>query len=250
MTRDEKAEAFAALHQPGAPVILYNIWDPGSAKAVAGAGAKAIATGSWSVAAAQGFDDGEDMPLSIVLKMAARIARSVDLPVTLDFEGAYAVEPDGVAANVAKVVEAGCVGINFEDQVVGGAGLHSVEVQTARIAAARRGAGDAPFYINARTDVFLKEKDASAHAALLPTALERAKAYREAGASGFFVPGLIDSDLIGAICEGAGLPVNVMMKAKAPDAATLAAKGVARISHGPGPYVEAMAALAERFKAL
>mgnify|MGYP003402032485 CR=1 FL=1 len=133
----EKAEAFAALHVKGDPIILFNIWDAGGAKAVAEAGAKAIATGSHSVAVANGYDDGQHVPLEFVLDSIARIVASVDLPVTLDFEGGYATDADGLKANIAKVIETGAIGINFEDQIVGGEGMYSVEQQQTRIAAIR-----------------------------------------------------------------------------------------------------------------
>src|SRR5688572_24317336 len=99
-TQREQAERFHALHVRGTPLVLFNAWDAGSAKVVAKAGAKAIATGSWSVAAAHGFDDGEALTLDLALANLARIARCVDLPVTLDFEGGYALEPAALAANV------------------------------------------------------------------------------------------------------------------------------------------------------
>ncbi|MDJ0944919.1 MAG: isocitrate lyase/phosphoenolpyruvate mutase family protein [Kiloniellales bacterium] len=250
MSQAEKARAFADLHKPGAPLLLYNIWDAGGAKAIAEAGAKAVATGSWSVAAAQGYRDGQAIPLDLVLTLLARIAGSVELPVSLDFEGGYAEAPEDLAANLARVIEAGAIGINFEDQVVGGAGLHAPEVQCARIAALRAAAEAAglPFFLNARTDLFLKEKDRGRHADLVPEAIERAAAYAEAGASGFFAPGLVAPDLIGAVCEATALPVNIMMLDGAPSMAALAALGVARISHGPGPYVTAMADLAADFR--
>ena len=176
----------------------------------------------------------------------------MDLPVTLDFEGGYAEAPDQVTANVARVIKAGVVGINFEDQVVGTGDLQSPDAQSARIAAVRRAAqaAEVPLFINARTDLFLKEHDRAKHAGLVQQAIERAAAYAQAGASGFFVPGLVDADLIGTICQATPLPVNAMMMAGAPSPADLAAAGVARISFGPGPYVAAMAGLAERFRAL
>lgn len=252
MTQAEKARQFAALHVPGSPLILYNIWDAGGAKAIAGAGAKAIATGSWSVAGAHGYPDGQAIPLDLVLQVVGRIVATVDLPVTLDFEGGYAEVPEEVAANVAQVIGAGVIGINFEDQVVGGSGLHPIEAQSARIAAIRRiaDAADVPFFINARTDLFIKEKDRTRHGDLLGEARERAAAFAEAGASGFFVPRLSDPDLIGAVCESSPLPVNVMMAGGVPGIADLAGLGVARVSYGPGPYVQAMAALAEQYAAI
>jgi len=97
-TSSDKARAFAALHRPGDPVVLFNAWDPGSARTVAEAGAKAIATGSASVAAAHGFKDAEGLPLDLALANAERVAAAVELPVTIDFEGAYGAEPGAVAA--------------------------------------------------------------------------------------------------------------------------------------------------------
>ncbi|MEO0362973.1 MAG: isocitrate lyase/phosphoenolpyruvate mutase family protein, partial [Pseudomonadota bacterium] len=146
----KKATLFRSLHKPGAPLVLYNVWDAGGAKSLVDAGAPAVATGSASVAWAHGYGDGEEAPLELVLTVASRIAAAVDAPVTIDFEGAYAAEPDGVEANVARLAAIGVVGMNFEDQVVGGEGLHPIETQAARIGAARRGAGE-DFFVNART---------------------------------------------------------------------------------------------------
>jgi len=238
MNQIEKTKAFAALHRKGDPVVLYNIWDVGSAVAVAETGAKALATGSWSVAAATGFGDGQQIPLLLLCDIARSIVGATDLPVSIDFEGGYAENPGETAINVAHIANAGAVGINFEDQVVGGQGLHTAEAQGQRIAAIRAMADsrDLPFFINARTDVFLKEPDAKKHADLLDEAIRRGRLYEQAGASGFFVPGLSDPALIGRVCDAISLPVNVMMKPGGLDVATLAGLGVARISHGPFPY--------------
>lgn len=113
------AEAFGALHVPGAPLVLFNAWDAGSAKTVADAGAKAVATGSWSVAAAQGFADGEKMPLDLAIFNLERIVAAVELPVTVDLEGGY----DDAAESAVRAKRAGAVGCNLEDRVVGGEGL-------------------------------------------------------------------------------------------------------------------------------
>lgn len=243
MTRpSDKYRRFAALHVPGNPVILFNAWDAGSARVVAEAGANAIATGSASVAGAQGFTDAEALPLGLALANAARVVEAVDLPVTIDFEGAYAVEPEGVAASMARLAATGAVGCNFEDQVIGGEGLHGIADQAARIAAAR-GAVGTDFFINARTDIFLKAKPDTHDAAMVDSALERARAYADAGASGFFVPLLADLALLERFCAASPLPVNFMAFPGAPGAAEVAATGVARISHGPFPWRLAMAAL-------
>ena len=243
----EKAKTFQALHVRGKPLVLFNIWDAGTAKAVTEAGASALATGSWSVAAAHGYGDGEKIPLDFLVALAERIAQASDLPLSIDFEGGYSAEPELAAANVARILAAGAVGINFEDQILGGSGLHPADAQAARIRAIRAMADrhGMPFFINARTDLFLKEPDRARHPALLADAIARGKAYAAAGASGFFVPAAADDDLIAEICASVPLPVNVMMMGGVPPIPRLAELGVARVSFGPGPYRQAMAALTD-----
>lgn len=237
-TQAEHARTFQALHVKGDPVVLFNIWDPGSAKIVAGAGAKAIATGSWPVAAAFGFADGEKIPRALALENIRRIVDAVDLPVSMDLEGGYGVSPDAVAETVRLAIEAGAVGFNFEDQIVGGEGLHPIDVQVRRIeaavAAVRASGIDA--YVNARTDLFLKAKPETHDDALLAKAVERAGAYAAAGASGFFVPGLGKADLIGKLTAATALPVNIIALGHDLTRQQLAELGVARISYGPRPY--------------
>lgn len=229
------------------PVILYNIWDAGSARAVAAAGAKALTTGSWSVASAQGYEDGEAIPLDFLARIAARIVASVGLPLTVDFEGGYALEPDDLVANATTILRAGAIGVKFEDRVVQGEGLHPVDVQARRIAALRS-AADAfgvPLFIITRTHVFLIA-DRATHEAHSETLLERAVAYAAAGAAGYSLPGHVETALIERTCRDCTLPVNVMASNHAPPAATLARIGVARIGHRPRPFRQAMAALTER----
>ncbi|MCU0910781.1 MAG: isocitrate lyase/phosphoenolpyruvate mutase family protein [Rhodobacteraceae bacterium] len=246
MTDALKADRFRALHVRGAPVVLYNIWDAGSAKAVAEAGAAALATGSWSVAAAQGYPDGECLPMDLLLSVVGRIAATVDLPLSVDFESAYAVEPAGVAANVARVMAAGAIGINFEDGIPGSADIRPLPLQVQRIAAARTAGA---FFLNARTDLFLTVP-AERHAGLLAEAVERGHAFAEAGADGFFVPGIASRDLLARVCEDVPLPVNAMMTGVLGPAPTLGETGVARISYGPAPYRLTMAELTARARDL
>jgi 2-methylisocitrate lyase-like PEP mutase family enzyme len=242
------ASRFASLHVPGTPLILYNAWDAVSAKAVAQSGASAIATASTAVSAAYGFGDSQELPMELALENAARVARAVDLPVTIDFEGAYAADPKGVAANLARLAETGAVGCNFEDQVVGGQGLHSIDDQVARIRAARDALPDA-FFLNLRTDIFLQAKPETHGAAMVDQALERANAYAEAGANGFFVPGLKDLDLLERVCSRSPLPVNYMYLPGGPSNAEIAATGIARISYGPFAQLDLMAQLTEAARA-
>ncbi len=241
-SQSEKFAAFAALHVSGDPVILFNAWDAGSARVVADAGAKAIATGSASVAGAHGLSDAEALPVGLALANAARVVEAVELPVTIDFEGGYAVEPAGVAASMARLAATGAVGCNLEDQIIGGEGIYETAEQAARIAAARKAAGE-DFFINARTDIFLKAKPETHDGAMVDAALERARAYADAGASGFFVPLLSDLALLERFCAASPLPVNFMAFPGAPSAKEVAATGIARISHGPFPWRLAMQAL-------
>lgn len=249
-SQSDKARAFAALHQPGAPVVIYNIWDAGSAKTIEAAGAPALATGSHPVASAMGYADGQVIPLDTVLMVVERIVACVSVPLSVDFEGGYATDPAGITANTRRLVAAGAIGVNFEDQIIGGTGLHAIDLQCARIAAvvAAGSAADVPLFVNARTDLFLKYP-ADQHAAHLAEAIARATAYAKAGASGFFVPGLTDPALITALIAATTLPVNLFVSPTAPPAATLAALGASRLSHGPFPLRAQMAALTEGYHA-
>jgi 2-methylisocitrate lyase-like PEP mutase family enzyme len=246
-TQKEKAVIFRDLHIKGNPLILFNIWDAGSARAVAEAGARAIATGSWSVAAANGFEDGEKLPFDFALANLERIAGSVAAPVTIDLEGGYATDNEKLKENIKKVIGAGAVGINFEDQIVGGEGLYTIEDQGARIAALREAAEQTsiPLFINARTDVFLKSYPAAHDEAQLDEAVRRAVAYARSGASGFFAPGLRSPEFIQKLCELSPIPVNIMVLPDTPPTAELARLGAARISYGPGPYRRMTKALEE-----
>src|SRR5216684_4052166 len=245
MNQVEKAKRFAELHVAGTPLLLYNAWDAGSAKAILEAGAKAIATSSWSVAAAQGYGDGEAIPIGFAEQIVGRITATVDIPVTVDFEGGYSEDDGELAANIARLLDLGVIGINFEDRVVKGSGLYSVDRQARRVATIRKAAErkGVDLFINARTDVFFEHGEDATQA--VGEALDRAKAYAAVGASGFFVPGLVDDALIGQICEGVSLPVNVMVMDGVPSNARLSELGVARISYGPIPYIRAMKALGQ-----
>jgi 2-methylisocitrate lyase-like PEP mutase family enzyme len=242
-TQEKRANDFKNLHIKGDPLILVNIWDGGSAQALQTTGAKAIGTSSWSVAAAHGYEDGEKIPFDLVLANLNRILACVDLPVTIDLEGGYGQSPQEVQKTVTKVIEAGAVGINFEDQIVGHEGLHSIEDQCRRIKAIREVAD--LLFINARTDLFLKADPAHHDERLVEEALHRTNAYAKAGANGFFAPGLQNLNLIEKLCALSPLPVNIMVLFDTPSSKQLAELGVARISYGPSPYFQAMEALKE-----
>ncbi len=236
----DKIEAFRALHIPGNPVMLFNIWDAGSAKAVAGAGAKAIATGSYGVAEAQGMKDGEGFPLAAALLNLERILSVTDLPVTIDLESGYGANPAEVAVSAKAARAAGAAGINMEDRMPGMAELVPLAEQSARLSAAAASG----LFVNARCDVF-RGRPAEEHGpALIALVLERANAYADAGASGLFVPFTTNRSCIAAICEVSRLPVNIIWTPALSGGFSgrdeLAGLGVARISHGHRPWAAAM----------
>ena len=182
--------------------------------------------------------------MAAALHTAKQIVDAVEVPVSVDFEGGYAVSPADVKANVAALIATGAIGLNFEDRIVGGEGLHDIEVQKERIAAIKEAANDAgvPIFINARTDVFFSGSKAPVET-LLTEALARASAYAEAGADGVFVPGINDLKIIAQISDQQSLPLNVMRMGAGPEISDLANAGVSRVSHGPGPYTATMTAL-------
>lgn len=231
-----KTEAFAALHIPGNPLILYNIWDAGSTVAVAKAGAKAIATGSWGVAGAHGISDGENLPLDVAITTLNEVLAVTDLPVTIDMEAGYGDDPSAVGKSVQSAADAGAIGINMEDKDPVTKTLYSVADASARIkAAAATGV-----FVNARADSFILAPPIEHDSAMVDAMIERAKAYADAGARGLFVPFLHDAALIERLSAGSPLPVNILILPGCPDIKTLASLGVARISHGHGPWATAM----------
>lgn len=242
----EQAKAFRKLHVPGRPFVLFNIWDAGSAKVVAAAGAKAIGTGSWSVAAANGYGDGEQLPLDDVIANLSRITRLSALPVTVDIESGYGKSAAEVGRTIGRTIQAGAVGCNLEDSFPQDGKLRPVAEQVERIKQARQAAEKAgiPYFINVRTDVFFKAGQ-DQHEGLMKEAVDRALAYADAGADGVFTPGLADRKLISRLAAAIRLPLNVMVTDKTPGLAQLAEAGVARVSHGPRPYLAVMKVLDE-----
>ncbi|MGW4565208.1 isocitrate lyase/PEP mutase family protein, partial [Streptomyces sp. NPDC004561] len=228
----DAALAFRALHVPGRPLVLPNAWDAVSAAVVEEAGAAAVATTSAGLAWALGAADGDRLDRDRALDAVARITAAVRVPVSADIEGGYAEDPAGVAGTVRAVLAAGAVGVNIEDarHTADGAPLRPVAEQAERVAAARAAADAAgvPLFVNARIDTFLRG------AGGVDLTLERAAAFRAAGADGVFVPGAVDPGTIKELVAGIDGPLNVMVAPGAPSVAELAALGVARISAGSG----------------
>jgi 2-methylisocitrate lyase-like PEP mutase family enzyme len=230
--RHSDAAAFHALHKDF--LILPNAWDAASARVTQEAGAKAIATSSAAVAWAHGFADGHHFPVEKLITVVEEIARVVSVPVTTDAEGGYDDDPKRAADNVTALINVGAVGVNIEDGKQPHE-LHLKKIEAIRTAAEKAGVN---LFINARTDVYLK-KLVAPEAALEET-LKRARAFKNAGASGLFVP-VAKIDDIPAIAEGAGLPLNVMAIPGLPDAADLKALGVKRLSAATAVFNAALA---------
>ncbi|MHC3471390.1 isocitrate lyase/PEP mutase family protein [Streptomyces sp. 7R007] len=226
----DRALAFRSLHVPGRPLVLPNAWDTASARLIEDAGAAAVATTSAGLAWALGAADGDRLERGRALEAVARIAAAVDVPVSADIESGYAPDAAGVADTVRAVLAAGAVGVNIEDALyeAGTGPLRPVAEQAERIATVRETADAAgvPLFVNARIDTFLRG------AGGVDVTLERAAAFRAAGADGIFVPGAVDPGTVKLLVDGVDGPLNVMAGPGAPPVAELAALGVARVSVG------------------
>jgi 2-methylisocitrate lyase-like PEP mutase family enzyme len=242
VSQSDRAELFRQLHQRR-PLVLPNAWDAASARVIELAGAAAIASTSAGVSWTHGRPDGQKLTRKEMIEVVRRMVEAVGLPVTADIEGGYG---DGSARDVADTVRdliaVGAVGINLED-TPGQAGevLIALDAQTARIRAAREAAAAASgdLVINARTDVYLFQ--VGAPASRFAAVVERANAYRAAGADCVFVPGVIDPATIGALVRAIDGPVNIMAAPGAPSTADLGRLGVARVSVGPAITLASLA---------
>lgn len=235
--RPQDAASFHALHDDF--LILPNAWDAVSARVIQEAGAKAIATSSAAVAWAHGAADGNQFAVAKLVTVIEEIARVVSVPITTDAEAGYSDDPAHVGETIAALIGAGAVGVNLEDGKAPHE-LHLKKVEAARAAAERAGID---LYINARTDVFLKKLVPPEQA--LEETLRRARALKDAGASGLFVPVLAKPDDIAAVAEGAGMPLNIMAIPGLPTAAELKALGVKRLSAATAIFNAAIAGARE-----
>lgn len=234
MNLADKTARLRALHHSGRPLVLPNAWDASSARVLAGAGFEAIATASHAVADSLGYDDGEGAPYDEMFAAAARITRSVDVPVSVDAESGYGLAPAELAERLRKAGAAGC---NVEDTDHRASGpslrvLVGVKDQAERLGALRD--ADRDLVINARVDVFGVRSADLPDAERLEEAVTRARAYLAAGADGIFVIGVAEESLIATLAERIPGPLNVIYNRGMPSITRLGELGVARVTFGPG----------------
>jgi 2-methylisocitrate lyase-like PEP mutase family enzyme len=240
---ESRCDLLRSLHVPGTPLVLPNAWDVASARAVVAAGFPVVATTSRGVAGSLGYEDHERAPRDEMLAAAGRIAGAVEVPVTVDAEAGYGMEP---ADLVAALMNMGAAGCNLEDTNHATGELRDPVEHAAWLRAVREAASDQsyPLVINARIDVFLSAlasgSDTGSQAELVSEALRRAHAYVEAGADCVFPIGLWERDALAAFISEAPGPVNVLRIPPAPRQAELAELGVARVSYGGLLHHDAM----------
>jgi 2-methylisocitrate lyase-like PEP mutase family enzyme len=241
-----KARQLKELHRPGDPLVLINAWDAASARIVESVGYPAVATTSAGVAWARGFADGQKISREEMLEHVAVIARAVHVPVTADLEAGYGSTVEEARRTARGAIEAGAVGLNFEDSRDGERQLIDAALQAQRIEAIREVATAAgvPLVINARTDCFLAGVGGD-DGFRLEESIRRGKLYTKAGADCVFVPGVADEKTIAALVAGLQAPLNILASAKAPSLERLARLGVARVSLGSGSIGFALAKLRE-----
>jgi 2-methylisocitrate lyase-like PEP mutase family enzyme len=230
----EKAETLRLLHHEPEILVLVNVWDAASACTVAALpGCRAIATASWSIAAAHGVPDGERLTREEMLAAVARIAQAVDLPVTADLESGYGDTARDVGETIARALDAGIAGANIEDR------SRPVEEAAARVAAARERADaeGVPFVVNARLDMPISSTGE------VEEAVVRARAYLDAGADCIYPIRIADPVVLEDVVGRIAAPVNAFGRPDGPSVTELEALGIARVSFGPGPMGAAMAAL-------
>lgn len=240
----ERAEAFRALHHQARALVLPNAWDVPSARVFEDAGFPAVATSSAGVMVSHGYRDGETIPRREFVAAVRRIAERLSIPLSADVVAGFGRTPRDVATTVREVLRAGAVGVNIEDLVPSSEGeLYPVDVQVRRLASVRA-AGEAlgiPLVINARTDAFRHAPGDEDER--LRAAVERAVAYRDAGADCVYPMGLTEARSIATFVDTLRCPVNVMVRRGLPSLAELERLGVKRVSFGPSASYAAMGLL-------
>lgn len=231
-----KADTLVELHRAPAILSVVNVWDVVSATAVAALPeTRALATASHSIAATFGYPDGEKIPLELHLDMIGRICAAVDVPVSADLEAGYGDTSD----TIRRAIAVGVVGANLEDQVK----PFAESVRVVEDAVAAGAAEGIDFALNARTDVFLRAGDRPLDE-VVADAIERGRAYLDAGATAFFVPGKLSDETVIRLVDALGPQrISVIGLPGVQSSTRFEELGVARISYGPWTQRVALTAL-------
>lgn len=249
-TQKEQAEKFLSYHQGNGILVLPNAWDAGSARLVAAAGARAIATTSMGVAASLGYPDGQAIPVTEMADAIRRIVDAVSIPVTADIEAGYGTDLKEILACVEMLVGTGIVGGNVKDSYNRSPDLVDADAFCERIAAIRALTDSLGFHfvINTRTDVFLnKSGDPETR---LAEAIRRGNKYRAAGGDCVFVPDVCEEEDIRVLVHEIDGPVNILINPTnaaglPPSIGRMQELGVARVSLGSS-MMKATLALAKK----
>lgn len=233
-------EEFQALHVPGDPLLLANAWDLASARYLFASGFPVIASTSAGVAYGAHKADAHGATLAETLALA-RSCRDAQIPLTVDMEAGFSDDPAQAAAHVAAFAELGVLGVNIED----GRPDHTLVPLDQAVAKIEAIIAAVPnIFVNARTDAFwhgTEQDDARKYGA----SLERALAYRAAGAQGIFIPGVSDASTIGNLVDAIEAPLNVLFQPSGLSFAQLADLGVGRVSCGSMLFRLALGTIAQ-----
>ncbi len=245
ITQAEKAKALHNLHLSGKLLLLPNVWDVLGARLLEDTGYKAIATASAAIAYSNGYNDGEQIPFTEVLRILTAIANSVHVPVTADIESGYAKDEKQLEHNIRQLIKTGIAGINIEDTDKESHTLLPGDIQCGRIKLIKEIAldMDMPLFINARTDTFIHAKNFHSAQQLVDETIKRGMAYKDAGADCFYPILMHEREHIKTIVGELKMPVNILMIPGIPDLKMLEQMGVARVSLGPGYLKYALKAM-------
>ena len=240
-SQKEKAEQLLNLHKGPHILVLPNCWDVASARIFEEAGFPATATSSAGVANSLGYSDGQRISRAEMIDVVRRIARAVSAPVTADMEAGYGETADAVIETVKELIDAGAVGMNFEDATGDSSRpLFDLQEQVEKIKKIKEytNSRGLSFVLNARTDVFLLQIGAESER--LQHAITRLNAYHAAGADCLFAPAADQPDVISQLVKALKGPLNILGRAGVPSIPELQRLGVARVSIGSGPMRAAM----------
>ncbi|MCK6584075.1 MAG: isocitrate lyase/phosphoenolpyruvate mutase family protein [Anaerolineales bacterium] len=244
----KKAQTLLSLHNNGRLLILPNVWNPIGARMLQAKGYSAVATASAAIAESLGYGDGEQLKLSTMLEMVARIVRSVEIPVTADFEAGYSSTIEGLQQNISLLLDTGVVGINFEDSFDHSSRLRPVPEQVERIQAVREAAARKGIHlvVNARADSFFAE-GFSTDEERIEDVITRSNAYIQAGADCVYPIGRGDRETLSILRNRISAPINVLASAKTASLKELQELGINRVSYGPYVFRSLLAKMSDMY---